>query len=144
MKKSLSLLLLLTGVWLMSVHEVTAARQIIFEDHVTLNAVERDFLRNYQDSAGLGMDFTVRGIIGPRDSDGSFRGFRVDFNVDTTNFLTQRDIQNQQMFILKCDRLKCKIRILDYTAQVRKEDPLFGPDYRLQEVKLRISVWTTD
>ncbi len=134
---SVVLSLLLSGI-------LHAERYIIFEDLVTLNAFESSFATDYQDPTYSGLDFTVRGIVASHDHEGSFKSFRIDFNADTTSYLSYQDIQNKELYALSSRGLKCKIKVVDYISYIKKDDPLFGPDYWFTTVKLKISVWSIE
>lgn len=123
---------------------LSAERHMLFEDLVTLNASETSFVKDVQDYTNSGLDFTIRGMVASRDPEGSFKGFRIDFNTDTTRYVTYQDVQEKGLFTLGSKGLKCKIKIVDYAAYMKAGDPLFGPDHQFTSVTLKIAVWTTE
>jgi len=121
-----------------------AEKELIIEDVAILSQFENNFIINYQDPNKSGLDCTVTCIKGKYDSEGSFQNFRVDFNVDTTDYVRYKDLQSKRLFVLKNKGLKCKVQIVNYLSYVKKIDPLFGPNYWFKEVKLKITVWSTN
>jgi len=123
---------------------ILAQREVIYEEMVRLSTEEPRFLLNVQDATGDAFDFTVRGKVKGDLSDGGFRSFRVDFNIDTTTDLRYRDVRDKDIFVLRSEGLKCKIKILNYDAFVVENDPLLGPLYQFKEVQLRITVYSVE
>lgn len=123
---------------------IWAQREVMYEEVIRLSPDEPKFLRNVQNLTGGPFDFTVRGKVHGDLSQGGFRGFRVDFNIDTTGDLSYRDIQDKDVFVLRTTGLKCKIKILDYDVFVVKNDPLLGPLHWFKEIQLRITVYSVE
>lgn len=141
MKKIHTLLIIILGLFLLLPSMVHAQRRLIYEDMVTLSPYKNRFEINYKNPSSSGSDFTVRGMTGLYPLGEPFPSFRVDFNADTTYYLTYKDLQRKKVFVLRFKGLLCKIKIVDYTSFIKTSDILFGPDYWFSEVKLNISVW---
>jgi hypothetical protein len=129
---------------LLGATSLMAQRKMLVEEFIRLDGRQPQVSLSSSDYQHGDASWRVRGSVGPELNTGMFRGFRIEFNTDTTPLITFRTLQERQLFVLRDKRLKCKIAVTDYTSQVGSEDPLLGTERWLVGVQLKISVWGLD